>query len=255
MLWVLVITVCGVENSSSSDYPPGSETISSLLTVNSVKHFLNQRSTDDQTFQPLTSKVKKDIDTLNQNKSTLLSEQNDDKDVAGLNEKNKNYEASRDEGKSKNSKLQKSYLNYKNNSHSKIPSNESNNEKQKPNLFVDQEFKYNNSKKELKLSPDINDQILKSNPTYIAAVPGSYKLENRKTSQLTEFGTTTFTKTVSPDVIKINETHVMSDQPIDTLHNATDLSNNDSSDIFSDNTSKLFQIMLVYINLFRMIIM
>lgn len=248
MLWVSVITVCGVESSPSSDYPPGLESISSLLTVNSLGHFINQRSTDDQTFKPLTSKVKKDIDSLNQNKSALLSEQNEDGDAVGSNEKNKSYEVNRDEGKSKHSKQQKTYLISKTHSNSKIPSNESNIEKQKPNLFVSQEFKSNNSKKELKLSPDINDQIIKSNHTNLA-LPGSYKLENRKTPQLTEFGTTTFA-TVSPGDIKINETHVMSDQPIDTVHNATDLSDDDSSDLFSDNTSKLFQLMLIYKNFF-----
>lgn len=252
MLWVFVITVCGVESSSSSDYHPGFETISSLLTVNSVGHFINQRSTDDKKFQPLTSKVKKDIDSLNQNKSILFSEQNEDEYVVGSNEKNKNYELNKDEGKSKHSKQQKSYLNSKNQSNSKIPSNESNNEKQKPNFFVNQEFKNNNSKKELKLSPDINDQIFKSNHTNLA-VPGSYKLENRKTPQFTELGTTTFT-TVSPGDFKTNETHVMSDQPIDTLHNATDLTDDDSSDLFSDNTSKLFQLRLIYVNVFAMTI-
>lgn len=248
MLCLSVITVCGVESSPSSDYPPGSESISSLLTVNSLGHFINQRSTDDQTFKPLTSKVKKDIDSLNQNKSALLSEQNEDGDAVESNEKNKSYEVNRDEGKSKHSKQQKSYLISKTHSNSKIPLNESNIEKQKPNLFVSQEFKSNNSKKELKLSPDINDQIIKSNLTNLA-VPGSYKLENRKTPQLTEFGTTTFA-TVSPGDIKINETHVMSDQPIDTVHNATDLSDDDSSDLFSDNTSKLFQLMLILKNFF-----
>lgn len=247
VLWVLVITACGVESSSSRISTSGLDTIYSQVTEQNLGHYTNQQAADDQSFQSHASKLNKDIDNLNHGKITRLSEKNEGGNVPK--EKNTSYELNGDEVKSKHNKQQKFSVNFKNYSIGKLVPNESNNEKQKSNLSGSLMFKNNNFKKDFKLSPDNSDQILKSNLSY-STVPGSFKLQNGKLSQITEFdNNTTDTNHFITGDIKMNETNVMSDQPapIDTQQNVTYVANDDSLYLFPDNTSKLFQVIFVSI--------
>lgn len=206
------------------------------------------RSPDEETFQPRIPKKVDDFESTEEdlNETQFLNQQSSSEEIP--------IEYVADEGK-ENSQLIESEPNKSKPSEPKkynandfktkvsaetktLSSNESTSEKQKLPIYnPNPVIKYNNSfKKDPKVNSSFSDYNFKSDNSN-SKVPSKFMLEKKKLKSDSDEVLMNITRNV-----KVNETHLMSDQPIatdsDLTHNTTDITEDDSLDGFLQNTSK-----------------